>query len=122
MARLARPGLDFALGPYRKGLSFMQAVATECALTFALCTLLRNAPRALQTKHVRLPTIGILVPFIIRVGCRLTGASMNPILAFALAASRDDFTYTAVYLIGPFLGSLLAGSVARWCRSSGYRS
>jgi MIP family channel proteins len=100
-------------------LNTWQGTAVEMLLTFVLviaifCT--AADPRAPKIGGIG---IGLALLVDVLVGGNLTGAAMNPARAFGPMVAGGFFPgYWYIYLVGPVIGAVIAGTVYRYALSS----
>ncbi|KAM7360211.1 aquaporin-like isoform 2-T2 [Cochliomyia hominivorax] len=103
-------GDGFCLTMPHPELSYMQAVAIECAITSTLvlfaCSFWdpRNAKRGLT---LPLKFFFAITSFALTAG-NFTGVSMNPARSFAPALWNNNFKYQGVYWIGPLSAAVIS--------------
>ena len=102
------------------GITDLQAFAIEVLLTLGLVsTILGTASKAQNVGPLAALAVG---GYIILAGlwaAPISGASMNPVRSLAPALVAGKLGHLEIYLIGPFVGALLAVGVAYLLRGPG---
>ena len=91
------------------GLAILTAIVIELVLTVFLLWAVFGTAVAPNAPRIAGFGIGLTVAADILVGGPLTGAAMNPARWLGPAVAAGFFTNWSVYLIGPLVGSALAG-------------
>lgn len=97
--------------------SWFQAVNWEIILTFFLMFVIISV--ATDTRAVGVmagAAIGITVIIGAFIGGPITGASMNPARSLAPAIAQGRLNVIWIYILGPFLGAILAAFLYQWIR------
>ncbi len=95
----------------------LQAVMWEIILTFFLMFVIIAV--ATDTRAVGVmagAAIGITVMIGAFIGGPITGASMNPARSLAPAIAQGELKFFWIYILGPFLGAILAALLYQWIR------
>lgn len=93
------------------GVSALQAIAVEAALTFLLVNAIFFTTQDKQSAPFAGLAIGLTLVAAILMGGPLTGASLNPARTIG-PALFTGFEHLWIYLVGPFAGAALAAGVA----------
>ncbi|MFL6162483.1 MAG: MIP/aquaporin family protein [Jatrophihabitantaceae bacterium] len=102
------------------GVSILLATSMEALLTFGLIsTILGTASGAQNVGPMSAIAVGGYITLAGLWSSPISGASMNPARSFGPDAALWDFSNYQVYLIGPFLGALLAVGLAWLLRGPG---
>ena len=118
-ALVGKVGLLGATEPGR-GVSDLQAMVMEAALTFGLVTvILGTASGAQNVGPLSAIAVGGYVALAGLWASPISGASMNPGRSFGPDLVIGDFSHFWVYLAGPLLGALLAVGAAHALRGRG---
>ena len=118
-ALVGKVGLLGATEPGR-GVSDLQAMVMEAALTFGLVTvILGTAAGAQNVGPLSALAVGGYVALAGLWSSPISGASMNPGRSFGPDLVMGDFSHFWVYLVGPVLGALLAVGAAHALRGRG---
>ena len=118
-ALVGRVGLLGATEPGR-GVSDLQAMVMEAALTFGLVTvILGTASGAQNVGPLSALAVGGYVALAGLWSSPISGASMNPGRSLGPDLVMGDFSHFWVYLVGPVLGALLAVGAAHALRGRG---
>jgi hypothetical protein len=118
-ALVGKVGLLGATEPGR-GVSDLQAMVMEAALTFGLVTvILGTASGAQNVGPLSALAVGGYVALAGLWSSPISGASMNPGRSFGPDLVMGDFSHFWVYLVGPLLGALLAVGAAHVLRGRG---
>src|ERR1039458_5016015 len=118
-ALVGKVGLLGATEPGR-GVSDLQAMVMEAALTFGLVTvILGTASGAQNVGPLSVFAVGGYVALAGLWSSPISGASMNPGRSFGPDLVMGDFSHFWVYLVGPLLGALLAVGAAHVLRGRG---
>ncbi len=103
---------DVANGvPDIAGVTFLQAVGIEAALTFFLMTAVFGTAVDKRAPHVGGFAIGLVLTMDILAAGRLTGAAMNPARAFGPEVVTGHWANAAVYWVGPIIGAVVAALI-----------
>jgi aquaporin Z len=100
--------------PRLTGIDPLQGLAVEAVLTIILVTAVFGTavdPRAARTGGL---FIGLAVAVDIMMGGPLTGAAMNPARWFGPAAVLGDYSNSAVWIVGPIVGAVIAALAYRF--------
>jgi aquaporin Z len=98
------------------GVSALQAIVVEAALTFLLATVvLRTAVQKDSTPFAGV-AIGVTLAALILMGGPLTGASLNPARSFGPALFTGGLASVWIYIVGPFAGAALAAWSQRFLK------
>ena len=90
-----------------------QGILIEAILTFFLLTVILNT--AVYDNNLLAPlAIGMTIVLDILFGGPLTGAAMNPALAFGPAIASGYWINHLVYWVGPIIGAVAASLLARY--------
>lgn len=96
------------------------AVLTEAIFTFALAIVVLNV--ATTKSQSQNSFFGLAIGMTLTAGAvavgDITGAAFNPAVGFALPAVHDKYDDLTVYLVGPFLGAVLAAAFFRFTADS----
>jgi len=102
------------------GVSILLATTMEALLTFGLvCTILGTASSAQNVGPMSAIAVGGYITLAGLWSSPISGASMNPARSFGPDLALWDFSAYEVYLIGPFIGALLAVGLAWVLRGRG---
>ena len=108
------------VGKVGRGVSDLQAMVMEAALTFGLVTvILGTAAGAQNVGPLSALAVGGYVALAGLWSSPISGASMNPGRSFGPDLVMGDFSHFWVYLVGPVLGALLAVGAAHALRGRG---
>lgn len=120
-AMLSRVGMLGATEP-GPGISGTQAMLIEALLTLGLVsTILGTASGAQNVGPLSALAVGGYIALAGLWASPISGASMNPARSFGPDFVIHNFANYWVYLVGPFLGTLLAVGAARILRGPGGR-
>lgn len=98
------------------GVTPLQALVVEAALTFLLATVvLRTAVQKDSTPFAGV-AIGLTLAALILMGGPLTGASLNPARSFGPALFTGNLASLWIYIVGPFAGAALAAWSQRFLK------
>jgi aquaporin Z len=100
--------------PRLTGIDPLQGLAVEAVLTLILMIAVFGTaidPRAPKLGGV---VIGLAVAVDILMGGPLTGAAMNPARWFGPAAVLGDYSNSAVWIVGPVVGAVIAALAYRF--------
>lgn len=100
------------------GVTPLQALVVEAALTFLLVTVvLRTAVQKDSTPFAGV-AIGVTLVALILMGGPLTGASLNPARTFGPAVFTGGLGSLWMYIVGPFAGAALAAWSQRFLQDA----
>lgn len=100
--------------------SLIASLVMELVLTFFLVTvILATAANYKIVGHNAALAVGATIILDGLVGVPISGASMNPARSLGPALVTDQLSFVWIYLVGPFLGTLLAVGVAWLLRGPG---
>ncbi len=103
-----------------RGISDLQAMVMEAALTFGLVTtILGTASGAQNVGALSALAVGGYIALAGLWSSPISGASMNPLRSFGPDLVMGDLSHFWVYVVGPLLGTLLAVAAARVLRGRG---
>jgi MIP family channel proteins len=96
-------------------LTTTEGIAIEALLTFVLTIAIFGTAVDSRAPKIGGLGIGLAVVADVLVGGTLTGAAMNPARAYGPMIAGGFFpSYWYVYLVGPFIGAIIAGFVYRY--------
>ena len=96
------------------GVSFGTGVLVEAALTFFLLLAVFGTAVDPRAPKIGGFGIGLTVAFDILMGGALTGAAMNPAIAFGPALAGGFWQNDLVYWIGPIIGAVIAALIYQY--------